>query len=260
MPTKKIRSQHVPISTHTVEHIHQVVRQAMDINEAAIKLRVENVTLSSHLSKFILDGELLNFSRLQQVTVERAHQVWGDDYEQAMCTPLIDIKGYTGAHIHEISLSTKTVRDAAIKLGVRDHTVTRHLRTFFYNGKRLNFRVLSLLSDTQAREAFGDRYDPDIPSQRIDLTPNIPMSTTVSLLDLAIIDDLFSIDVINDPEIIEEQDSFDLLASAFTETFPQENEGLFLRGLFAVPFTSTILEEPDCKRRRKNYDDYNLST
>ena len=238
MPSKKVKLQECRISTQTVERIHQVILAASNISEAATVLGVGIVTLASHLSKFIVDGELLSFDVFKRLSVELAKQIWGADYRKAMVAPLIELKGYAGSYLHEIARCSQSVREAAIKLGVMDHTLTRYLSKFSFNGNKLTFHIFKKLSVTQAADVFGGAYDQFNPSQRKNLTSYIRITNsddTLSELTFTTIVDSDAIYELSGEEsdffLIEDEDkdkdkSFHELADMFVDQFSSGENGV----------------------------------
>lgn len=228
------------ISEQTVECIHQAISSSSSVAGAAKCLRVGDTTLASHLGKFLLSGTPLTYSRLQRMSVADALDIWGSAYLQAMSSPIIDIQNYTGAHLHEICLNTNFIREAANQLGVRDHTLARRLKQFLFQGKSLSFERLKELSSDEARQVFGEAYDPLIRSPRINLTPD-KHTVTVGFIEPDDFDCLASI--FNDEHAVEADTHYWLQESAFSLSGN-------IYGLFSAP-TRAESEEPLPKKRRR---------
>ena len=225
MQKKKFNTPKNPLSDKTVNYIHRVISTSSNLKLAAVRLGVGSVTLASHLSKFTVDGELLCFDFFKQMSVHRAKKIWGDDYFKEMIAPEIDIKAYTGAHIHEIARSSATIREAAIKLGVMDHTLARHLRKFRFRGRQLLFKDFKKLSLIEAAAVLGDTYDQFSPSQRKNLTSKRPIAVSEDAISdlIGVVEQKIayeqSDDYIDLFLITDEGKSFDELAARFADQF-----------------------------------------
>ena len=170
------------IQQQSIKDIHWAVRQSFTAKIAAETLNIGDVsTLTSHLGKFILDGEILNFSSFKALSVQRAKRLWGTLYQQPMMAPVIQMNHYSGHHIYFIVCHSKTIREAASKLGTRDHSLERYLNTFSYKGKPCTFLDLKFCTERQARAIFSDKFNGLFSEQRYNLTPHKAMSYSFSL-------------------------------------------------------------------------------
>ncbi|RUR06820.1 hypothetical protein [Legionella sp. km772] len=159
--------------SHSVAAIHQAIQASSSIQEAAAQLKLGDwITLATHLSKFILDGELLTFASFKKITVERAEEIWGEGYQQPMLANDISINSYSPVYLHSVARDCKTIRKAAIILGVRDYTFDRFLARH-----HLNFKDFRELSREAFIEIFGDVLELEVKEQRVNLTPAVPLKT-----------------------------------------------------------------------------------
>lgn len=175
---KSIKERYALIQSKSVKEIHRAIRNSFTPAIAAEELNLSDGTaLNSHLGKFILDGEVLSFAQFKALPVKRAENIWGIHYNRSMLAPVIHVDQYAGAHIYHIVCHSKTIREAASKLGIRDHALKRHLNKYLAEEKVLEFDDLKKCTEQQARQIFGSDYEATHPEQRHNLTPQIQMAS-----------------------------------------------------------------------------------
>jgi hypothetical protein len=192
---------------HSVAMIHQAIINNISVAEASKDLGLKDpIILASHLGKFVLDGEVLNFRSFKELSLERAREIWGSKYQQPMFATEIKVRDYSAFHIYQVIRNTKTIREAASLLGIRDHSLERLLWEHKFENKRLTFKSLKnmYLTGLQLSKIFVDVCPLDAPEQRINLTPDVPLNFWGT----------------QEPEMIENaEDDFDQLALNFAGQF-----------------------------------------
>jgi len=159
---------------HTVATIHQAILENDSPAKAAKQLNLGDMsTLNVHLGKFILDDQILSFDRFKLISVERAQQIWGEDYHQTLMAPHISINDYAVAHIHDVACHSKNIRQAGNKLGIRDHSIQRFLSQYSYKGNLLTFKMFQSLIKDELIAIFKEKYFSHPPEPRKNLTPDI---------------------------------------------------------------------------------------
>jgi hypothetical protein len=218
---KTIFNQHkYPICTinrdtrYTVASIHHAILNHISLADAAKHLGLKDpIILSSHLGKFILNGEILNFASFKALSVENAKEIWGARYKEQMIAPEIRLRAYSAFHIYQVIRHTSNIREAACHLGIRDHSLDRLLAQCKFENKRLFFRSLKDLDLTasQLRKIFKDVGLTYALEQRINLTPDVPVS-------------FWGTAVLEHNQELDMEEDFDTLALAFAHQFQAGEE------------------------------------
>lgn len=167
---KKLVAPKISLNERTLRTVHECILNSKNVNNAASKLGVVADTLNSHLGKFLYEEGALSYEILRNLSVAKAIEQFGDDYEKEMKAPKVSLDKMTLYEIHSAILKHKTLHEAANSLGSFYSTLASHLAKFSYLGGRLNFELLKELNVEQAREQFGDDYEKEINAPKVSLS------------------------------------------------------------------------------------------
>lgn len=203
---------------YTVASIHHAILNNISVADAAKYLGLKDpIILSSHLGKFILNGEILTFTSFKALSVKSAKEIWGVRYKEQMTAPKIRVRDYSAFHIYQVIRHTSNIREAACHLGIRDHSLDRLLAQCVFENKRLFFRTFKDLdlSASQLRKIFKNFCPINAPEQRMNLTPDIPLS-------------FWGTAILEQNQELDMEEDFDTLALAFAHQFQDDEERLVI--------------------------------
>ncbi|HWY36647.1 MAG TPA: hypothetical protein VNX68_18530, partial [Nitrosopumilaceae archaeon] len=155
-------------NAYSLADIHRAILQASGISNACTVLKIHSNTLKSWIAKFELDGKLLTFKSLKNLSLQFAGELYGEQYN-ALLRKISPLCQGTMADIHEKIRESKSLSQASSLLGINQNTLKDHLSRFTFDETNLSFAYLRNLSVPAAKKKFGTQYDQPMVIERVDL-------------------------------------------------------------------------------------------
>lgn len=171
---------------YSIKEIHEAILKYAEnkVNLAHHLNTSDTITLPTHLGKFLFNGLPLTIGELKRLTVEEAALQMGEYYEAILPERQPHVARYSPTYLHQICSNVDNIRSAAILLGIRDHTLSRHLSAVTHKRHdktiQLTFDTFRSLSPEDVLACFAHQKPKHhsssntLPHERFNLTPDIP--------------------------------------------------------------------------------------
>jgi DNA-binding protein Fis len=148
----------INLNNFAFSFIHEQILKANDMKQAASFLGVTPLTLMTYLGRIIIEDEPLTFERLNQISIERAKELFGERYEQSLQTKAPNLNQFNLAYIHKQILKANNNTEAYALLGLSYDCIHLYLENIIYNQEPLTQEQLKRMSVQKAQEIWGDAY------------------------------------------------------------------------------------------------------
>jgi effector-binding domain-containing protein len=149
----------VELKKFTFRQVHEAIQNSIKLTEAAGRLGVLSVTLVTHLGKFSYQGNSLSYKFLKEIPLENGADTFGACYESLMEAPRVDLKACTLRMVHEAIQKSRSLSEAAGRLGVSNATLASHLGKYLYQGSPSNYKILKGIPLENGADTFGECYE-----------------------------------------------------------------------------------------------------
>lgn len=153
-----IKSSRIDLKKYKISYIHEQIRRASTIREAASFLGVTDGALIIYMGQLRYKGQPLNYNLFKQITLTEANATWGSHYHHPLQSHLRISQKHNYAFIHEQVLRSHTAREAAGYIGVSDSTLSNYLKKLSYQGQPLTYSLFKQISVTEAISTWGSLY------------------------------------------------------------------------------------------------------
>ena len=156
----------VDFSVFTFGRIHKVVRNAVDLSEAANLLGVHSLILEQYFKQSVYVNEALTFQRLKRFSCVGAQRCFGWHYARPLLLQPINLDALLFSHLHQMcQLDThKTLNSMALLLGLAPKILFDRVALIQYQDVPLTIEILSQISEETARQYEG--YDKPLSQEK----------------------------------------------------------------------------------------------